>query len=80
MESSSRSINEMEPGDYVKTEFGFEKIADIWGISKKGRLAKPSWGGFWVELEDGSKVDMWHARGYYKATDQEVINALRKSA
>lgn len=75
-----RSINDMECGDYIRTLNGsLHKIYDVWGISKRGRLAKPSWGGFWVELEDGSKVDMFEVFAYYKATDPEVAHVVGKA-
>jgi hypothetical protein len=76
----ARGIQEMEAGDYVQTLDGrFHKIYDIWGMSKYGRLAKPSMGGFWVETEQGDKVGMFEAKAYYKATDQEVIDVVGKS-
>lgn len=74
-----REIRELEPGDYVKVGKKIHKIYDIWGISRMGRLAHPSKGGFWVELEDGSTVDMWHASAYYKATDKEVAHVVGKT-
>lgn len=77
----SRSINEMEPGDYVRgTNNVLYKIHDVWGISKRGRLAKPSWGGFWVETESGGRIGMFEAKAYYKATDKEIVNEIDKQA
>lgn len=64
----------MERGDYVLDMYNrLHKIYDIWGISKYGRLAKPSWGGFWIETESGDKIDMFKARAYYKAADLRSV-------
>lgn len=52
---------------YVKDMSGrIEKIVDKWGIDAQGHLAKPSQGGFGVITETGRKIDMWHARAYYR--------------
>ena len=73
-------IKEIERGDYVIDKYGsIHKIYDIWGISKYGRLAKPSWGGFWVETDSGDRVMMWNAIAYYKASDPKVKEFLGDS-
>ena len=71
MRERMRSINELEPGDYVKgMDNQLHKIKSIWGVSG-GRLAPPSKGGFGCETEDGQSISMWQARGYFKKEDVE---------
>jgi hypothetical protein len=67
--ASSRSIYDIEPGDFVKFQGKLFEIDDIWGISKRGRLAKPSKGGFYVETTCGMELTMWQAEAYYKKED-----------
>jgi hypothetical protein len=65
-------IRDMEPGDYVKTTTGYEKIKSIHGVdAKTGRLNKPSEGGFYVVTEGGQTVDMYTARSYHKRGEVE---------
>jgi len=49
---------------HVKVGGRIEKIASKWGIDGKGRLAKPSEGGFGVVTESGEEVTMWEAQEY----------------
>lgn len=52
---------------HVRTKDGtIHKIDYKWGIDKKGRLSKPSEGGFGCYTEDGRRVSMWDAMEYYK--------------
>ncbi len=76
----SRDIHEMERGDYVqKMDGSLHKVHDVWGISKYGRLAKPSLGGFWIETDEGNKIGMFEARAYFKKEDlDETGRALRR--
>jgi hypothetical protein len=68
----SRTIQEMRPGDYVKVNGEFERIASIYGVDPEtGRLAKPSEGGFGVITESGRNVSMWEAESYHKKLDQK---------
>lgn len=41
------------------------RIASVWGVGPGRALAKPSQGGFGCVLEDGSRISMWDAMGYY---------------
>jgi hypothetical protein len=67
---SSRAIQEMKPGDFVKTLDGeFKEIASIYGMDENGHLEPPSRGGFGVITTDGSNITMWDARGYFKKDD-----------
>lgn len=63
------NITDIEPGDYVKFDDKLHEIDDIFGISARRRLAKPSEGGFWVVLCDGTKVGMMEAQAYYHKGD-----------
>lgn len=65
----SCSIADIKPGDYVKYDDNLFEINDIFGISARGRLARPSEGGFWVVLLDGTKIDMFEAQAYYRKED-----------
>lgn len=65
----SRSIKEMEKGDYVKVGGRYEKIESINGVGSNGSLAKPSKGGFSVTTESSRTIDMWQAQSYHKADD-----------
>lgn len=74
---TSKSITSLKPGDYVLFNGSLREIDDIWGVSAKGRLAKPSEGGFWVVTTGGQKIDMWMAQAYYKkedVCDSEIIS------
>ena len=51
---------------HVKVNGKIQKISSTWGISKQGKLAKPSDGGFGVVTEKGTEVSMWDAQGYYR--------------
>lgn len=65
----SRSIQEMEKGDFVKVGGRLEKIESVWGVGSNGSLAPPSKGGFGVTTESGRSVTMWQADAYFKAED-----------
>lgn len=76
----SRSITELKPGDWVRYHGKYLQIDDIFGVSARGRLAKPSEGGFWVTTVSGKKIDMWHAELYLTDEDmKELANAAEKS-
>lgn len=66
MPLNNRTIDEMRPGDYVKTGYNqFEKIVSIDGHSRR----KPSAGGFSVLTTSGNTISMFEARSYHKASD-----------
>jgi len=48
------------------------RIASKWGIDGR-HLAKPSEGGFGCVTEDGQRISMWDAFGYYQEVKQQPV-------
>jgi len=70
---------------HVKAAGVMHRIADKWGVFEDGRLANPSDGGFGCITDQGRRVSMYFAQGYFREegmseeriTWETYIEALR---
>jgi len=55
---------------HVKVKDGtIQRIVSKWGIDEEGHLARNRDGGFGVVTEDGLRVSMWEAYGYFHVVE-----------